>query len=210
MCTAEETGSLIRRAAGGDRAALERLLLDHYGPLAAKIGRRLPPSLQSVVDVDDVVQQTYAKVFQRLGQFELREDATFLSWLLAIAENQLRDAVRAQQRKKRGGGQAQVRCSSANEQSRDADLLEILIGPAHTASRSMARREGIEAIRVALAGLPEDYRRAIELRYYEGYTIEEAAALMGRTTGAIRGLIDRARKQLRESLGRASRYLSEK
>jgi RNA polymerase sigma-70 factor (ECF subfamily) len=67
----------------------------------------------------------------------------------------------------------------------------------------------MQAIRTAMNELPEEYRRAIELRYFDGYSVEETAVLMGRTTGAVRGLVDRARKQLRESLGRASHYLSE-
>jgi RNA polymerase sigma-70 factor (ECF subfamily) len=208
MTASEETAELIERTARGERAALERLLLDHYAPLAAHIARRMPATLQSVVGVEDIVQSTFTNVFQSIGQYEAREDAGFLSWLLAIAENQLRDAIRAQQRKKRGGDRIRVQNVPAEEQSRDVQLLDILIGPDHTPSRSAARREGMHAIRAALAELPEEYRRAIELRYFDGYSLEETAVLMGRTTGAVRGLVDRARRQIRESLGRASRYLS--
>ena len=70
--------------------------------------------------------------------------------------------------------------------------------------------KGCKRFARALAELPEEYRRAIELRYFDGYSLEETAILMGRTTGAVRGLVDRARRQIRESLGRASHYLSEK
>jgi RNA polymerase sigma-70 factor (ECF subfamily) len=133
-----------------------------------------------------------------------------LSWLLAIAENQLRDVIRAHMRKKRGGDRDRVADAPTEEQSHEVQLLDILVGPDHTPSRSAARREGMQAIRTAIAELPEEYRRAIELRYFEGYSLEETAILMDRTTGAVRGLIDRARRQIRESLGRASHYLSEK
>jgi RNA polymerase sigma-70 factor (ECF subfamily) len=170
----------------------------------------MPASLQTVVGVDDLVQSTFTNVFQSIGNYEMRKDASFLSWLLAIADNQLRDAVRAHKRKKRGGDRVRVENIPAEEQSRDAQLLDVLIGPDHTPSRSAARREGMRAIRAALNELPEEYRRAIELRYFDGYSLEETAVLMGRTTGAVRGLVDRARRQIRESLGRASHYLSEK
>ena len=209
MSDIEETGDFVQRAVHGDRAALERLLLDHIGPLTAHIAKRLPPPLQSIVGVDDIVQLTYERVFQCIGQFEVRADATFLSWLRAIAENHLRDAVRAET-KKRGGDNVQLRDIPADGQSRKMRLLDVLIGPDHTPSRSMARREGMQAIQLALANLPEEYCRAIHLRYFDGYSLEETAVLMGRTTGAVRGLVDRARRQIRESLGRASRYLSEK
>jgi RNA polymerase sigma-70 factor (ECF subfamily) len=210
MIPVDDTAELIRRAVRGERAALERLLLDHFAPLTAHVARRMPPSLQSVVGVEDIVQSTLTNVFQSMKQFEARDDASFLSWLLTIAENELRDAVRAQKRKKRGGDRIRVEDVPTEEQSREVQLVDVLVGPDHTPSRSAARREGMHAIRTALAGLPEEYRRAIELRYFDGYSLEEAAILMGRTTGAVRGLVDRARRELRESLGRASHYLSEK
>jgi RNA polymerase sigma-70 factor (ECF subfamily) len=210
MTHAEESRNLIRRAVRGDRAALERVLLDHFGPLTAHIEKRMPPSLRGTIGVEDIVQQTYARVFQSIGQYEVREDATFLSWLFAIAENHLRDAVRAQKRKKRGGDRFQMRDTPSDELSRGVQLLDALVGSEHTPSRSVARREGIQAIQLALAKLSEESRRAIQLRYFDGYSLEETAILMGRTTGAVRGLLDRARKHVRESLGRASKYLSEK
>jgi RNA polymerase sigma-70 factor, ECF subfamily len=208
MTPVDESAELIDRAVHGERAALERLLLDHYAPLAAHIARRMPASLQSVVGVEDIVQSTFTNVFQSIGKYESREDASFLSWILAIADNQLRDAVRAHKRKKRGGDRVRVENALAEEQSREVQLLDVLIGPDHTPSRSAARREGMQAIQVAIAQLPEEYRRAIELRYFDGYSLEETAVLMGRTTGAVRGLVDRARRQIREALGRASHYLT--
>ncbi|MEX2315556.1 MAG: sigma-70 family RNA polymerase sigma factor [Pirellulales bacterium] len=210
MSRADDTGDLIRRATAGDRPALERLLLDHYGPLNCHVGKRLPRLLQSTVGVDDIVQQTYVKVFQCIGGYEPREDASFHAWLLAVAENCLRDAVRAQRRKKRGGGKVRAQGIPDEQQSRDVQLVDALIGSGNTPSRSVARREGRQAIQSAIAELPEDHRRAIQLRYFDGYSLEESAVLMGRTTGAVRGLVDRARKQIRDALGRASKYLSEK
>jgi RNA polymerase sigma-70 factor (ECF subfamily) len=210
MTAIDDTAELIQRAVRGERAALERLLLDHFAPLSAHVAKRMPPSMQSAVGAEDIVQLTFTNVFQSIDKYEVRSDATFLSWLLAIAENQLRDVVRAHKRKKRGGDRVRVEDAANEEQNHEVQLLDILVGPDHTPSRSAARREGMQAIRMALAELPEEYRRAIELRYFDGYSMEETAILMGRTTGAVRGLVDRARRQLRESLGRASHYISEK
>jgi RNA polymerase sigma-70 factor, ECF subfamily len=210
MTPVDECAELIERSVRGERAALERLLLDLYAPLAAYVARRMPASLQSVVGVEDIVQLTFTNVFQSIGQYEVREDASFLSWMITIADNQLRDAVRAHKRKKRGGDRIRVENVPAEEQSREVQLLDVLIGPDHTPSRSAARREGMRAIHAALGELPEQHRRAIELRYFDGYSLEETAVVMGRTTGAVRGLVDRARRQIREALGRASHYLSEK
>lgn len=201
---------LVDRAVGGDRAALERLMLDHYGTLLRQVDQRLPKSLQSVVDAEDIVQLTYAQVFARIDQYEDRPDGSFLSWMQAIAENRLRDAIRAQRRKKRGGDRVRVSAAPVDKQSAAANLFDLLAASGNTPSRSVARREGIRAIQIVVAGLPDEHRQAVELRYFEGYSLEETAQRMGRSTGAVRGLLDRAKKKMREALERASRFLSDK
>jgi RNA polymerase sigma-70 factor (ECF subfamily) len=195
-------------AVQGDRAALERLLLDHYAVLVAHLTKRLPPTLRAVTGVDDIIQQAYTQVFTGITSYKQRSGISFQSWLVTIAENRLRDAIRAQKRKKRGGDFARMRGMDLDEESHAAHLLDAIAGTSHTPSQSMARREAIQAIQVAVAGLPPEYREAIRLRYFDGYTLEEVAALMQRTTGAVRGLLDRAKKKMRDSLERASRYLS--
>jgi RNA polymerase sigma-70 factor (ECF subfamily) len=210
MTDAADTCELIDRAIAGDRVALERLMLDHYAVLARQIDQRMPPSLRSVMSADDVVQMTYSQVFTHISGYERRDEATFLSWLIAVAENRLRDAIRAHRRKKRGGGRTPISAGACDQESRAGNLFDALAGSGNTPSQSVARREGIRAIQVAVAGLPADYRQAVELRYFEGRSIEEAANAMGRTPGAVRGLLDRAKKELREALERASKYLSTK
>ncbi len=89
-----------------------------------------------------------------------------------------------------------------------ANLAEWLAADGSTPSRGAERDEAAQAVQVALAGLPPDYRRAVRMRYFEGRTVDETAQLMRRSPGAIRGLIDRAKEKLRAAIGRASQYLS--
>jgi RNA polymerase sigma-70 factor (ECF subfamily) len=138
------------------------------------------------------------RVFRAIEQFELREDATFLSWLWSIANHRMLDELRSHHRQKNEGGYDRL----------TADLLQQMQGEAGTASQSIARREAVSAVRIAMAGLPEHYRRAIQLRFFERQSIEQIAGEMQRTPGAIRGLLDRAKRELRDGLGRASLYLS--
>jgi RNA polymerase sigma-70 factor (ECF subfamily) len=55
--------------------------------------------------------------------------------------------------------------------------------------------------------LPDDQRMAIQMQQLEGKSVEETAAALGRTPGAIRGLVHRGKLELVEALGRASRWL---
>lgn len=207
----DDSAQLIEQAICGDRAALERLLLDHYDPLAARLAPRLPASIQSVVSVEDIVQQTFTQVFRDIEHYQPQPDATFFAWLCVIAENRLRDAIRRHQRKKRGGGRTRVQATKAsNRDSAAGDLLDALAGSGHTPSKSMARREGIQAMQIAIAALPDEYQLAVRLRYFEGHSLEETARHMGRTTGAVRGLLDRAKTKMRDVLARASKYLTTK
>jgi RNA polymerase sigma factor (sigma-70 family) len=88
------------------------------------------------------------------------------------------------------------------------DLLEVVAGPSNTASRLIAKKEAVHAMQVAIAQLSDDYRRALTLSFLEGKPIDEVARLMDRTPGAVRGLIYRAKKELRASMGRSSLYLT--
>ena len=198
---------LLAQAIDGDRAALERVLLDCYQPLLDRVQPKMPAALQGVVGAEDIVQQTFAQVFRDIHSFQPREEASVLSWMTTIADNRLRDAIRRQRRKKRGGEHRRVN-TTGHDAEPTKDLIEMIAGLGHTPSKSLARREAIQAINVALAGLSEDHRQAIQLRYFEYHSLEETAEIMNRTTGAVRGLLDRAKKKMRDALERASLYLS--
>ena len=89
-----------------------------------------------------------------------------------------------------------------------AELVELLSGREHQPDKSVARREAIHAVQVGIAALPDDQREAIRLHVLEGKSLEETAAALNRTPGAVRALAYRAKLQLREAMGSASMWLS--
>jgi RNA polymerase sigma-70 factor, ECF subfamily len=198
----------ISQAAAGSRPALERLLLDHYTPLAQHLQPRIPVSLQSVLSVEDVLQETFSQVFQDMHAFTPTTEKSFGTWLKAIAENRLRDAIKANKRKKRGGGHKRVELLPRPNQDTVAGLSEMLSAGPSTPSQALARKEAVCATQVAIAALPDDYREAVRLRFLEGRSVDGVAAEMHRSPGAVRGIIDRAKRAMRATLGRASRYFS--
>jgi RNA polymerase sigma-70 factor (ECF subfamily) len=208
MSTGRAEQELMAKATSGDHVALERLLLSHYAGLSRHVAARLPASLQALVSVEDVLQETFVQVFRDIGNFQPRCEGSFSAWLRTIAENRLRDTIKALRRKKRGGQFRRVQALANAQASSVGNLLEILSTESHTPSQSVARREGVHALQVAIAGLPEDYRQAICLRYLEGKSLSQVAEMMQRSPGAIRGLIGRAKEKMRAALGRSSLYLS--
>ena len=117
---------LTAQAASGDHVALERLLLANYDRLAQNIGAKLPASVQQVVDVDDILQQTFLQVFRDIRNFEPKSGSSFFSWVKTIAENRLLDTIKGLKRKKRGGEHHRARAGEDAQGSSIKDLVEML------------------------------------------------------------------------------------
>ena len=57
------------------------------------------------------------------------------------------------------------------------------------------------AVLEAVMALPENYREAIYLHYYEGYSVCEIAGLLGQSEAAVAAHLSRGRRKLRTTLG---------
>jgi RNA polymerase sigma-70 factor (ECF subfamily) len=199
---------LVRRAIAGERLSLERLLLLHARRLSRHLQPAIPSVLRGVVDVDDILQQTFLQVFRDIRTFEPAKQESFYAWLRAIADNRLVDCVREHTRKKRGGDfRRQV--AGGHQGSAAADILDLLAGSKASPSVSVSRREMIEAIQIAVASLPEDQRQAIQLHCLDGRSLDESAQLMEKSPGAIRALVYRGMCKLREQLDRSALWISQ-
>jgi RNA polymerase sigma-70 factor (ECF subfamily) len=197
---------LLACAVAGDRLALGRLLLPCYEPVATHIAQQLPQALEGVVEVDDLVQQTFAVAIRKISKFQQRADASLPSWLKKIAENQVRDTADAIQRLKRAGQQKRQVRPVVEAGGSVMDLVDLLSDHGDTPSRGMRRDEAARAVRVGVATLAEEQQRAICLHYLEGRSVDATAAAMRRSPGAVRGLLQRARQSLRATLGASSRW----
>jgi RNA polymerase sigma-70 factor, ECF subfamily len=197
-------GDNIRKAQNGDRIALEQLLLMHLDSLETHVRNHLDRSLQSARDSEDLIQQVLIRAFVKFSSFTGSDQPTFFAWLRAIADHLMTDVARHEHRAKRGGGRNRVVWSDENSIQA---LCEFLQATDLTESRKLSNQEAEQAIRLGIAELPEDYRQAIFLFYFEDQTIAQIAAKMSRTDGAVRGILDRARDRLRDTLERASRWL---
>jgi RNA polymerase sigma-70 factor (ECF subfamily) len=203
-------GELVTRAVAGDRGALGELLVDNYDVVARRVQRVVPKWLADQLSVDDLVQQSFVAAIANIKLCEEQSPQSFAAWLDAIAECQAQNAVSAIMCQKRGGGRTQSELPAQSSLSSWNCLVAALAEPTSTASQKLAEHEVVQAIQVAVAGLPEDQRTAVKLHHLEGQSIEATAAEMARTAGAVRGLLQRARRELRSALGRSSRWFAKK
>ncbi len=204
----ESEESLAVQAVSGDSLALERLLLTYHDRLAARIARKFPTFLKDSLDVEDILQKAYVGAFRDIRTFQPCGPEAFYRWLAAIADHRLQDTVKAHMRAKRPDHRRVDGAAATPEGSSIQDWVNLVADREPTPSKAPARREAVQALQVALAGLPPDYREALQLRYLEGHGVAEVAAQMGRTLGAVLMLCNRGLKKLREAMGRSSLYLS--
>lgn len=203
MSTPSLEMALVQAAQGGDREAMGELLMMHAAALTRRLAPRVPPSLERVASVDDILQQAFADAYRDIAKFQPRGSGSFFAWLQTIAENRLLNAIKAAQRQKRGGGRSQFD-PPPTALSSVRDLLSQVAGSAATASANAVQDEAVQALNIAIAELSDDYAEVIRLRYIAGLSIDETADAMNRTPNAIRSLTDRAKKRLRETMVRLS------
>lgn len=184
--------SLIQAAKAGDEDALTALL-ERYG-IVVRQGLRINPHGGGQVDLDDVMQVTYVEAFLGIRGFQPNGPGSFLAWLRRIAENNLRDALRKLDREERNLPRATPDADSYTT------LVARLSGTSTTPSQAARRREIQDIVEACLRNLPPDYEKVLRLYELEGLSGPEVAAAMGRTHGAVRMLLARAREHLLQLL----------
>lgn len=202
---------LVQQASRGDHAALEVLLKESDGKARAALAGRIPPRWQSLISVDDVVQQAACDAVLGLARFRYEGDGSFFAWFVTLARHNLSNAVRGLETSKRGGRAHRV-ATGPGDASGGADsrslLLEELIPAFSTPSRAVARHEATDALARAIERLPAQYRQIVDLYDIQGLDAAAVAAEVGRSVGAVFMLRARAHRVLVEEMGPASRYLS--
>ena len=193
----------LERAKRGDDQALSEMLSEATSSVRASLVGQIPSRWSSVLSEEDILQQTYTDAFVGIARFVPVGDGAFEAWLRALARNNLRDALRALEADKRGGGRAPVTGGSTAGALYDNLLAESAASP----SRSAAREESARMLEEAVERLPEHYATVVRLYDLEGRSIEELARELGRSPGAVYLLRHRAHARLRELLGGGSGIL---
>ncbi len=175
--TAEKTDEdLAREARAGSRRSFEEL--------ASRYKRRLfvylRPRLGSDEDAEDMVQDTFLKLYRNIGSYD--PAYRFSTWLYTSANRLAIDFFRKN---------AAVREKTAA--SSDTDIPDPAGGSEIDA--------GASGVWDAAKTLDADRYRALWLRYGEDMTVEEIAAVLGRSRLATRVLLHRARTSLAGRLG---------
>ena len=166
-----EADAVLAQARSGDPAGFESLYRAFEGPVYT-LARRM---CRTTEDAEDVLQETFLEVHRSLTRY--RGDGSLWGWVRTIA------ASKALMRLRRN-------------KYRDADDLVDDVHPGRSGDDAL--RMDLEA---ALERLPATSRSVVWLHDVEGYTHEEIAAMMGKTTSFSKSQLARAHQRLRRWLG---------
>lgn len=175
--------------------------------LKSYINTKIPGRFRGKISPDDIFQEVAWAAYRERTTFDAISSEDRLRWLLTVTNNKLLNAIKAANRLKRGGGITTLQNNHSGWSSFVSNLQRVF-SPEKSPSRVAALQEAREPLENAIAGLPEDRRRVIEQHFHEGKEIGEIAQDMKRSPTAIRSLLRHSLKQLRDKLGRASRFLS--
>lgn len=173
--------------------------LAEYRPYLQFLARvQLHRRWRAKFDDSDLVQQTLLQAHQAMHQFRGRTRDDFAAWLRQIMAHNLAHAVRDLTRDKRDVNREQ----SLNEALSESSLrLEAWLADDQSSPSQRAdRNERMLRLAAAVESLPEAQRDAIVLHYWQGWTLMEIADELGRTAGAVAGLLHRGVGTLRQLL----------
>ena len=169
---------LVSEAQQGDAWAFG-MLFDHYHE---SIYRFIASRVHRPSDAEDLTQHVFVKALEALPRYESR-GIPFGGWLFRLARNAVIDHVRTR-----------------HDHAELGSIIEWAHGDAGPDEVAVVRQE-LDAVNAALAGLTDEQREAIALRFFAGLSAREAAEAMGKQEGTVRGLQFRAIAALRRQLG---------
>src|SRR5918995_6514429 len=169
---------LVDDARSGDPRAFGRLF-DHYH---GSVYRYIVSRVHRPADAEDLTQLVFVKALEALPRYESR-GVPFGGWLFRLARNSVIDHVRTR------------------HDHADLAAAETHVGSAAGPDEVTVARLELDEVADALASLTDEQRDAIALRFFAGLSAREAAAVMGKQEGTVRGLQFRAIAALRRQLG---------
>lgn len=165
--------ALVAEALDGDLSAFEVLYRDNVGRIHALAMRMCA----SPAFAEEMTQEVFVRAWRKLHLF--RGQSKFSTWLHRLAVNAILDGMRRESR--------------LSERDREPELVITNVRYIHIKRMDLDN---------AIALLPTGARQVFVLHDIEGFKHEEIGELLGITAGTARGQLHRARKLLRETLGR--------
>ena len=179
---------LIEGCLAGDEDAAAKLVDAH----ARMVGTVIWRATGDHDVVEDLAQDTFLRVFRALGSFDRR--AKLSTWIYTIAHRVAIDHLR-----KAGRWQSEEFEVSADEASVSA-IEELPASPLANPDAVLERDESIRLVHDALLQLPDKYRLPLVYAAIDGLDYPTIAGMLGVTVGAVKTLVFRGKRMLKDGI----------
>ena len=179
-----ELTMLLTRAASGDAAAFEQIVVRHERRVLTLSWRLLGV----MEDAQDAAQEVFLRTFKYLHRFDTQKP--FEPWLVRMTVNVCRDLGRARQQR-----------GAVLVEGRTCDRVE-LRDSGNDPHAELQFEQQRQILYRALNELPEKERTAFVLRDIEGMTTAETAGALGSSEATVRSQISSARLKIRKYVER--------
>jgi len=175
--------SILQRMAGGDKAAFAELYERFSRPLFSTALH----ILSDASEAQDIVHDVFLALWEKAALFEPNRGSAF-SWAVTLTRNRSIDRLRTRRRR-----------TDLLEKSAPEDL-GYLSATADGARDQAAAGDEAVVVRQAVANLPAEQKRAVELAFFSGLTQQEIADRLKEPLGTIKARIRRGLLRLRDSI----------
>ena len=177
-----EIEASVAAVKSGDSSEYRRIVEIMLPILRAYVAARSLPGM----DIDDIVQRVFVEAYKSIGEY--REGTDFRAWLITIARYQtMMDATRLRR---------QADYHSRFIPVAVAQQLESRLAETH------AEDDRLSYLRDCLEQVKDSSRELIRHRYEQDLSMQDIAAAMKRTAGAVRKELCLVRQQLHECIDR--------
>ncbi len=180
---------LVRRAQAGDEHAFGQLVERNR----RAVYRAAFAALGSAEDADDVAQETFVTVYQKLSGF--RAESSFKTWLLAIAWRKALDRRRSVTR--------WLRMTMTHDRLPDEtapELIDRIPSGEQSQEEGLASDELQRAVKQLIGTLPRKLRDALLLAGCGDYSYEQIGQMLGIPLGTVKWRVSEARRVLKKKL----------
>ncbi len=184
--TPDDDQQLVKRVQSGDKRAFDLLVLKYQHRILGLVVR----FVHDPHEAQDVTQEAFIKAYRALANF--RGDSAFYTWLYRIAINTAKNYLVSRNRRPPS---SDVDANDAEFYSGDHALKDMA-----SPERLMLRDEIDQTVQQSIKQLPEDLRRALTLREFDGLSYEDIATVMQCPVGTVRSRIFRAREAVDKAL----------
>jgi len=185
-----QDAALIRAFQEGDKAAFDKLVLNHKDRLFNLCYRLLG----DYEEANDSAQETFIKVYRGLKKF--RFESGFSTWLYRIAVNTCKNKLKSSAYRQKSKMVPLDNPVLANRSQPSREIQDESPSPA----MELEKKERMRVIQEAIDALSPEQKQVVTLRDIEGFSYEEVAEITGFNLGTVKSRIARARQDLRKKL----------